>query len=86
MSGKKVRGLVCGKIYEKVEEAIEDLKVGTFERKELASGEVRVSVHAGALNFFDLLILQGKYQIKFTPPFVPGEEGAGVVTETGCKN
>ncbi|MGL6112225.1 MAG: NADPH:quinone oxidoreductase family protein [Rubrivivax sp.] len=50
----------------------------------LAAGEVRVRVQAAALNFPDLLMAQGKYQIKPALPFVAGMECAGVVAETGA--
>jgi NADPH2:quinone reductase len=47
-------------------------------------GEVRVAVKAASLNFPDLLIVQGKYQVKPSPPFVPGVEFAGVVEAIGA--
>lgn len=43
--------------------------------------EVLVRLAAGALNFSDLLMLSGTYQVRPTPPFVPGQEIAGVVAE-----
>ncbi|MBN8124829.1 alcohol dehydrogenase catalytic domain-containing protein, partial [Vibrio vulnificus] len=46
-------------------------------------GEVLVSIKAASLNFPDLLIVQGKYQMKPQPPFVPGAEFAGVVEAVG---
>ncbi len=46
-------------------------------------GQVRVAIKAASLNFPDLLIVQGKYQIKPEPPFVPGSEYAGVVDAVG---
>jgi NADPH:quinone reductase len=46
-------------------------------------GEVRVRNHAAALNFFDILQVQGKYQIKPAFPFTPGAEVAGVVDALG---
>lgn len=46
-------------------------------------GEVRVRVQAAALNFFDLLLVQGKYQAKPAFPFTPGAEAAGVVDAVG---
>ena len=47
------------------------------------SGEVRVRVHAAALNFPDLLMTQGKYQHRPPLPFIAGKECAGEVLETG---
>src|SRR5213083_2179316 len=47
------------------------------------TGEVRVAIRAASLNFPDLLIVQNKYQMKPTLPFVPGSEYAGVVDAVG---
>ncbi len=47
-------------------------------------GEARVAIRAASLNFPDLLVVQGKYQIKPTLPFVPGAEFAGVVEALGA--
>jgi NADPH2:quinone reductase len=47
------------------------------------NGEVGVRVAAVALNFFDTLIIQGKYQVKPPFPFSPGAEFAGVVDAVG---
>ena len=46
-------------------------------------GEVRVAIKAASLNFPDLLIVQGKYQMKPPLPFVPGAAFAGVVEAVG---
>ena len=47
-------------------------------------GEVIVAVKAAALNFFDTLIIEGKYQFKPDLPFSPGAEMAGDVVATGA--
>src|SRR5438309_759683 len=47
-------------------------------------GEVRVRNHAAALNFFDVLQIQGKYQVKPPFPFTPGAEIAGIVDAVGA--
>ena len=47
-------------------------------------GEVRIRNHAAGLNFFDILQVQGKYQIKPPFPFTPGAEVAGVVDAVGA--
>ncbi len=46
-------------------------------------GEVVVTVRAAALNFFDTLIIENRYQFKPERPFSPGAEMAGVVKEVG---
>ena len=43
-----------------------------------ARGQVRIRNRAAALNFFDILQVQGKYQIKPPFPFTPGAEVAGI--------
>ena len=51
------------------------------------SNEVIVEVHAAALNFFDGLQLQGRYQTQPPFPWVPGTEFAGVIAQgEGCGN
>jgi NADPH2:quinone reductase len=45
----------------------------------LAPGQARVRIVAAAVNFPDVLVVAGEYQIKVPPPFVPGSEFAGVV-------
>ena len=45
--------------------------------------EVRIRNHAAALNFFDTLLIAGKYQHKPPFPFSPGAEFAGVVESVG---
>jgi NADPH:quinone reductase len=46
-----------------------------------AAGEARVRLDAAAVNFPDVLLIANKYQISVAPPFVPGSEFAGVITE-----
>jgi NADPH:quinone reductase len=46
-------------------------------------GEIRIKNRAAALNFFDILMIQGKYQSKPPRPFTPGSEVAGVVDKVG---
>ena len=46
-------------------------------------GEVVVAVTAAALNFFDTLIIQGRYQTKPAFPFSPSAECAGTIAALG---
>ncbi|PKP88306.1 MAG: NADPH:quinone oxidoreductase [Alphaproteobacteria bacterium HGW-Alphaproteobacteria-17] len=50
---------------------------------EPAAGEVRVRVRAAAVNFPDLLMTRGEYQLKPDLPFVAGLEFAGEVDALG---
>jgi NADPH2:quinone reductase len=45
--------------------------------------QVAIDVRASACNFFDILMVQGKYQIRPPMPFSPGGEIAGVVRAVG---
>jgi NADPH2:quinone reductase len=47
------------------------------------AGEVRVDIKAAGINFPDVLLVAGTYQVKVPPPFVPGSEAAGIVEATG---
>lgn len=46
-------------------------------------GEVVIDVKAVGCNFFDILITEGKYQVKPELPFSPGAEVAGIVRTLG---
>ena len=45
--------------------------------------ELLVQVEAAALNFSDLLMIDGMYQIRPDRPFTPGQEIAGTVVDAG---
>ncbi len=62
---------------------VEALQWKTLPMPEPGPGEVRVRIEAASLNFPDLLIVQNKYQMKPSLPFVPGSEYAGVVEAVG---
>ena len=49
-----------------------------------APDEVLIEIKAASLNFPDILIVQNKYQMKPSLPFVPGSEYAGVVQAIGA--
>jgi len=51
---------------------------------EPGAGEVRVRIKAASLNFPDLLMTEGKYQLKPELPFVPGMEFSGIVDTLGA--
>jgi len=47
--------------------------------------EALVDIKAASVNFPDLLVIQGKYQVLPPLPFSPGKECAGVVKSVGAK-
>jgi NADPH2:quinone reductase len=61
----------------------EKLVVEEVPSPKVGRGQVRVTVHAAAVNFPDLLIIENKYQFKPPLPFSPGGEVAGEVAEVG---
>ena len=61
----------------------ETLKVMDVAPPTAQAGEVVVDVVYAALNFFDTLIIEGKYQLKPEPPFSPAGEFAGRVAAVG---
>jgi NADPH2:quinone reductase len=62
----------------------DDLVLAEIPDPVAAAGEIVIAVKAAALNFFDLLMIQGKYQIKPPFPFSPAAEVAGVVESVGA--
>src|SRR5476651_678927 len=59
----------------------ENLRLESFASVALKPGEVRVAVHAAGINFPDILMAAGQYQLKPELPFTPGVEAAGDVVE-----
>ena len=62
---------------------LEQLVLEDIEPRKPGPGEVAIAVKACGVNFFDALIVQGKYQSKPPVPFSPGGEVAGVVHAVG---
>lgn len=60
-----------------------ELRVREVPEPTAGPGQVVVDVHAAACNFYDTLIIRGKYQVKPAFPFIPGGEFAGVVSHVG---
>lgn len=59
------------------------LEATAFDDPQPGPGEITIDVKAIGCNFSDLLICQGKYQLKPPLPFSPGSEVAGYVRELG---
>jgi len=57
------------------------LRLESFESSPLAPGQVRVAIRAAGINFPDVLMAAGQYQLKPELPFTPGVEAAGDVVE-----
>jgi len=63
--------------------APDELEIGDLPDPVAADGQAVVRVRAAALNFFDTLIIAGKYQTKPAFPFSPAAEFAGEVESVG---
>jgi NADPH:quinone reductase len=61
----------------------EALQLADIDAPRAGPGEALVRIKAVALNFFDTLLIAGKYQHKPPFPFSPGAEFAGVVESVG---
>ena len=61
----------------------EELVIRELPEPSPGPGEVVVAVTAAALNFFDTLIIRGRYQEKPAFPFSPSAECAGTITAIG---
>src|SRR5476651_2145736 len=64
----------------------ENLRLESFASAPLKPGEVRVAVHAAGINFPDILMAAGEYQLEPELPFTPGVEAAGEVIEVAGAN
>jgi NADPH2:quinone reductase len=73
-----MRGLMLHELGEP-----ENLRLEELSAPNPGPGDVLVDIHAAAVNFPDLLTIQGKYQVRPELPFVPGKEGAGIVAAIG---
>ena len=60
-----------------VETGIAALRMAVAPVPAPGAGEVLVGVEPAALNFSDLLMIAGRYQVRPERPFVPGQDIAG---------
>ena len=75
-----MKAALCLKIGEP-----EDLVITDIAPPKMREDHLRIRVRACALNFPDILTVQGKYQRQPPMPFSPGMECAGEVIEIGPK-
>jgi len=61
----------------------DELELADLPEPQAGAGEAVVRIKAAALNFFDTLIIAGKYQHKPPFPFSPAAEFSGVVESVG---
>jgi NADPH2:quinone reductase len=73
-----VRAVVCKELGSLDNVIVEDRDVPAPAR-----GQAVVAVRAAGVNYVDGLMCEGRYQIRFEAPYVPGGEIAGEVTGVG---
>ncbi|MHA1568881.1 MAG: NADPH:quinone oxidoreductase family protein [Alphaproteobacteria bacterium] len=61
----------------------EVLRVAEMPTPEIAPGTARVRIAYAAINYADIVMIEGSYQKKRPLPFISGMEYSGVVTECG---
>lgn len=74
-----MKAIVCREISDD----IGTLRLEEVELPALQPNQARVRIRAAAVNFPDILMVQGKYQHKPSLPFTPGSEAAGDVIAVG---
>jgi NADPH:quinone reductase len=74
-----MRAAVCRSLGD-----VSALRVEEMPSPLMAAGQVRIAVRAAGVNFPDILMIEGKYQVKPELPFIPGLEVAGTVMECGA--
>ena len=62
----------------------DDLKTGGRCCQTTGAGEVRIRVHAAAVNFADSLMISNQYQHKPPLPIIPGMEAGGEILRSGA--
>ena len=60
-----------------------DLVLTEAPEPQAGPGQIVIDVHAAGVNFPDVLLVQGLYQVKPPLPFSPGVEVAGVISALG---
>ena len=61
----------------------DDLRLVDVPGRPPEAGEVRIRVHAAAVNFADSLMISNQYQHKPPLPIIPGMEAGGEIIEVG---
>ena len=73
-----MRALVCREYG-----PVDNLSIEEWDDPVPGDDQVAFDVRAAGINFADVLIVAGKYQVRPPLPFVPGNEASGVVTSVG---
>jgi NADPH:quinone reductase len=63
---------------------IDKLEIGELPDPVPGQGQVGIDVKAAEINYPDILVISGQYQIKPPLPFAPGKAAAGVISAVGA--
>jgi len=77
MSNHKYNAIQCNSFG-----PIDNLNYTKFDSLPIKNNEVRIEVKSCGVNFPDKLMVEGKYQLKPSLPFIPGMELSGTVSES----
>jgi NADPH2:quinone reductase len=73
-----MRALICNAYG-----STDDLLIEERDDPVAGDGQVAIDIKAAGINFPDILSIAGEYQDKTPPPFIPGNEAAGVISAVG---
>ena len=73
-----MKAIVCTELGSPDKLEVQELKL-----PKINDDQVLIHVQAAGINFPDALLVQGKYQVLLNPPFIPGNEIAGIIKEVG---
>ena len=73
-----MRALVCKEYGPPSQLILDDL-----DDPKPSKGQILIKVKAAGINFPDVLSIEGKYQVKTEPPFIPGNEASGIIEAVG---
>ena len=80
MNKNKYNAILCNSFG-----SIEDLEYSLFDSIPLKNSQIRIQVKACGINFPDKLMIEGKYQLRPSLPFIPGMELSGIISESNNK-
>jgi len=81
MSNHKYNAIQCKSFG-----SIDNLNFTKFDSLPINNNEVRIEVKGCGVNFPDKLMIEGKYQLKPSLPFIPGMELSGTISESNNNN
>jgi len=81
MKNRKYSAILCNSFG-----SINNIEFVKFDSLPIKNNQVRIQVKACGVNFPDKLMIEGKYQLKPSLPFIPGMELSGIISESNNIN